>query len=400
MINNSIANLQGFIEPVFSTRSFDKTSIAIVFAGITAVAILAISVLEALYLRKRSSFFSKPCYVLVQDMYQNETRKLPSTYFEEESRKVVNLIVKKIQNTIKKSKSGNAVGQCFLKLVDTLGRRRMKIAQEQNTDNYTKFGEKRLQLLCTPFLSKSTYGEYAGKIKYNLLRLCKDNINDLKSGRSVVKISKIKGYTSKFTFRFIEKDEKISDNTSRSGVDITTCLKMTMHATLREDPEADIGGIHGHVDLEKNGVSYSCSDYCVLINKYFIGTYLEDKAVGELILTHQDPDFTEKTMKEAKHLFTKCITCKSEQELKENMAIFRYLFAHMAPYNRGSASIAEWIEKAVYKLKCPKKEFRYGDQPIDSNRRPLADLDALAELISLPEFMKDYLSKVVLEEKD
>ncbi len=406
MINNTLTHLQSFIDPMFSINTFNRTTTikALGLLTITGMAIVAIRALGSLFLTQHANQSSKtptssPCYIFLQDSYQSKTNKLPPTYFEKTSKKIIKEIVKKIRNTIQRNGTGDAVGRCFLKLIDSLGQKRMKIAKKQETDEYIKFGQKRSLSLFTPLYHDSTYGEYGKKFTNGLLNLYKNYRHTLESGSTmIIRDEKTQEYTSKFTLQLVKNTPILANHLSDNAPQIDQGIA-AYKTKMYEKPDEDLGVIYGHMDLEKNGVPYSLSDYFVFINKDFIDSPFEEKAIYHMILAHQDPRFIKNTMKEVKDCFIKCVNSQSEQELKENVAIFRYLFAHMAPYNRGSASIAEWIEKALYKLKCPDKEFRYGDQHSSSNRRPLADLDALTAF-TLSEFMEDYLSKIRLKKVD
>ncbi len=87
--------------------------------------------------------------------------------------------------------------------------------------------------------------------------------------------------------------------------------------------------------------------------------------------------------------FEECVNSKGKdpETIKKNVAAFRYLFAHAMPYERGSAAIGEWFEKAIYKH-CG-YDFSSGSS---------ADLNALTSL-SMSDFEGVYLLNAVLTER-
>lgn len=83
-----------------------------------------------------------------------------------------------------------------------------------------------------------------------------------------------------------------------------------------------------------------------------------------------------------------------KEELKERVAILRYLLAVSSPYKRGSAAIAEFIEKAIYEYHGFGFEYKY---PRFSIKKPAADLDAYV-CFTLEEFILTYKSKAIVLE--
>lgn len=105
---------------------------------------------------------------------------------------------------------------------------------------------------------------------------------------------------------------------------------------------------------------------------------------SKLFILHQDPLFREESLAECTRLFVEILeTGKSleEKDLKEKMALFRYIFAHGMPYQRGSAAIGEWLEMAIYR--------HLGFSCSQPNREEPVDLAALT-CFSFAEYLKKY----------
>lgn len=69
------------------------------------------------------------------------------------------------------------------------------------------------------------------------------------------------------------------------------------------------------------------------------------------LLVHQDEHLLGDSEKEYTRLFQHAVCWEPQEgipELKERVALFRYLFAHATPFMRGSAAIGEWIEMGLY----------------------------------------------------
>ncbi|MBX9743896.1 MAG: hypothetical protein K2X08_01650 [Chlamydiales bacterium] len=109
----------------------------------------------------------------------------------------------------------------------------------------------------------------------------------------------------------------------------------------------------GKVRIEMDGKMYALS-------QYIAWTYQDGKIdpVARLnrfsvVILHQDRYLIEPTLKEISEIFKTALQWESSsgnlKELKTQVALIRYLFAHAMPYVRGSAAIGEWIEEIIYR---------------------------------------------------
>lgn len=88
-----------------------------------------------------------------------------------------------------------------------------------------------------------------------------------------------------------------------------------------------------------------------------------------------------------------------KENLIRNVGLFRRLLAHRMHSQRGSASIAEWIEKAIYLYHDYEFEYKTPGEP---NSRSKADLDVYCRMY-LGEYIKIYerntsLSRISIDE--
>ncbi|MBP9841957.1 MAG: hypothetical protein KBC64_05995 [Simkaniaceae bacterium] len=92
-----------------------------------------------------------------------------------------------------------------------------------------------------------------------------------------------------------------------------------------------------------------------------------------VVLMHQHFSLIEPTLEKISEVFKRIIEWNKEdpQDLKKEVALFRYLFAHCCPFSRGSAAIGEWFEKTLY---------AYHGFTITHNPEKTGDLDALIAL--------------------
>lgn len=107
---------------------------------------------------------------------------------------------------------------------------------------------------------------------------------------------------------------------------------------------------------------------------------------SKLFILHQDAHRRSASLAECARLFTEIIeTGKSleENELKEKMALFRYIFAHGNPFIRGSSAIGEWLEKAIY------QHLGFSCEQPKGNSTETIDVFALTAL-SFAEYLRKY----------
>lgn len=124
----------------------------------------------------------------------------------------------------------------------------------------------------------------------------------------------------------------------------------------------------GKVRIEIDAKMYALSEY--LTWTYQDGT--TDPAIRlnrfSVVILHQDRYLMDPTLKEIVKIFKRALQWENSsgnlQELKTQVALIRYLFAHAVPYIRGSAAIGEWIEEIIYRdrgLNFTRVEGQSGD---------------------------------------
>lgn len=114
---------------------------------------------------------------------------------------------------------------------------------------------------------------------------------------------------------------------------------------------------------------------------------------ADLQIEHQSVDEGKKMDPHIRKLFKECLKKGiKKEELIEKVAIFRWALTHRTYFERGSASIAEWIEKAIYQYHG--YDFKYG-MPNQSQGQFCADLDAFCYLY-LDDYLKTYKNKAIL----
>jgi hypothetical protein len=109
--------------------------------------------------------------------------------------------------------------------------------------------------------------------------------------------------------------------------------------------------IVGEVDIQIEKKKILLSEYITWANQDGKTDPLEQLKNSTIIILHQDAGSINSTLDEIAKVFDKALKWtpqQKEQVLKNHVAFIRYLFAHAMPYQRGSAAIAEWLERAIY----------------------------------------------------
>lgn len=270
-------------------------------------------------------------------MYQGNV-DLPPNYFQDQTREIVKGTAEKITQAI----DTESVISFFDELLVDLGEKRHDLAGIQKSEDRDLFGVIRRSEegtsypeLITPLSGR--YSKYGEKIRDSLQEIMKDE--EIDSKKVVVQEMEISGFRTR---------AEITKNSERSYHLNTILIK-------GED------------------------EYCVSSTR-IAGFY-----DWVPIFTHSEESSQIAVKEFLATSFESCLNSDSEESLKQNVATFRYLFGHAAPYIRGSAAIAEWIEKAIYLQKEYEFDYTSGS----------ADLDAMTSL-SLAEFVDTYVSKAIL----
>jgi Avirulence protein len=134
----------------------------------------------------------------------------------------------------------------------------------------------------------------------------------------------------------------------------------------------------GKMRLEINGMKYAISEYTTWMYRNGSEDPVERLKSAHVIITHEDRFLIDETLQEIAAVFERAVRSDSSvekvNELKDQVALTRYLFAHAMPFARGSAAIGEWLEKTIY---------QYHGYEIERNPKTMGDLEALTTLWSV-----------------
>ncbi len=106
--------------------------------------------------------------------------------------------------------------------------------------------------------------------------------------------------------------------------------------------------------LEIDGKLYALSRYLTWLYQDYQTDPVERMAKRSIgIIVHQDPFLIEATLQEIAKVFEKAIlwdrATDSLQELKNRVALLRFLYAHCMPCVRGDGAVGDWLELAIYR---------------------------------------------------
>ncbi len=161
--------------------------------------------------------------------------------------------------------------------------------------------------------------------------------------------------------------------------------------------KGELGNLKSSVCLATSRLSLGGKLYG--LSEYFFWTHItyEDNPLDWMVeqkrpitVIHHDSFLLEKTIHFVAEFFEKAVLITDEEETKESCALFRYTFAHLMPYSRGSAAIAEWFERAIYLSKGFNLSYNIHKQ---------VDLEALTAL-TLDEFMDRYDEMIILKKPE
>lgn len=115
-------------------------------------------------------------------------------------------------------------------------------------------------------------------------------------------------------------------------------------------------------------------------------------AHSKVILLHTDPTATQKINHQLRPLFNSIMNwdqAQGQEKLHDLSAQIQYLFAHAMPYMRGTASIAEWLESAIYQF-----------HGFDLERIDGKNVNCSALIMSYQDFRDEYLNLFILHEQE
>ncbi len=108
---------------------------------------------------------------------------------------------------------------------------------------------------------------------------------------------------------------------------------------------------------EINGKMYATSQWLTWVYRNCrrdpVERMLDAEYRPSITVLHQDLFLINDAMKECEQIFSEIMKWDSKTatftQLKNKVALLRYIFAEAMPYTRGSAAIAEWLEQAIYR---------------------------------------------------
>ena len=115
-------------------------------------------------------------------------------------------------------------------------------------------------------------------------------------------------------------------------------------------------------------------------------------AHSKVILLHTDPTATQKINHQLRPLFNSIMNwdqSQGQEKLHDLSAQIQYLFAHAMPYMRGTASIAEWLESAIYQF-----------HGFDLERIEGKNVNCSALIMSYQDFRDEYLNLFILHSQE
>jgi hypothetical protein len=306
-----------------------------------------------------------PCFRPLMILYSKNFKEIKGNrrIFENSSEKVIKKLSKSFKS-IKWMESEETKQAYWDEILIVLGKDRRDIAIDQKSPTSEEFGALRDDRLITEL--GHHYAEYGALLRRKIL----ENLPKSETEPFILRDQDIE--------LRIEKEEAIY---IRDDQGFETPLKSVQQ--YRQSSSSWTVSVSLVLSDQELPVVLS---YAVLpIAPYRI----EPGEERPVILNEQTTEQSEAIIRER---FFDCFNSKtvSLEELKEKVVKFRYFFAHMSVYSRGSAAIGEWIEKAIYKSHGFSLEYKY---PIlDCDERPLADLDAFISL-GPSEFIADYCAK-------
>jgi hypothetical protein len=110
------------------------------------------------------------------------------------------------------------------------------------------------------------------------------------------------------------------------------------------------------------------------------------------LILHQDTFLIDETLEEISKIFKEAVSWTSEQDvkdLKDRVALFRFMYSHCTPCIRGDGAIGDWFELAIYRY--------HGFAKTKFSQDKLPCFETLAS-ISLSRYMSEY-DKIITVEK-
>lgn len=113
------------------------------------------------------------------------------------------------------------------------------------------------------------------------------------------------------------------------------------------------GYLFGTLRLEIEGKMYAIGQYLTWFDSsggHDPVDHMRD--YSKIIAVHQDPFLIDQTLQEIGRIFATAIQWDKEtqgiRDLKDQVALLRFLFAHCMPSHRGDGAIGDWLELTIY----------------------------------------------------
>ncbi|MBP9841139.1 MAG: hypothetical protein KBC64_01785 [Simkaniaceae bacterium] len=306
------------------------------------------------------------------------------TYYVRESQRIIQEATDTIQDAVSK---GDSVVPLFFRVLDTMAVERQAIAKQCGTEDSDKFGLRRdrpvwdiaYTFLVTP-LYADPYTEYGLKIITSLFASEIDNVKITPTSQFQLSL-----FTKKMieNFKWTSSPQKdihcmyrakppTSDtepylNYSRWKSDPALLTQTKMWHSIMERywpsilsdaPEAKnpLKTLQVVVSQLSFRESEDDEEWIPLTDVVIAGPCDTNNEMNILpvscsvMLIHQDSTLIKPTLDIISKVFEKIIHWDREdiRKLQDGTALLRYLFAHCCPFDRGSAAIGEWLERALY----------------------------------------------------
>lgn len=329
--------------------------------------------------------------------------------FKAESQKIIEIAVERIKNSI--CSADFKPGLLFWDLLDTFAKERQRIAQQAGTPEAQLFGRESTDLDSGGFYDTSLVGAYAKANELAIKQLAaemrpmKPSLKEFPNRTRKVE-EEVQGRHFSFNIEILEpnlvqkythdipfeeqcklKTEILQEFSSKpTGFQIIKRMKekrpdLYKHTRMyyyvtkvfesfprpqvdmekREIISGNVANLKSDFILvtkrsEINGKMYATSQWLTWAYKDYTRNPLDRMLLPEYRPTatvlHQDVFLREDALKECEKIFTNIMKwdCKTSSisNLKDQVALLRYIFAEALPYIRGSAAIGEWLEGAIY----------------------------------------------------
>lgn len=144
---------------------------------------------------------------------------------------------------------------------------------------------------------------------------------------------------------------------------------------------------HTVTQLSVNNHIETLSTFTIPTNINFHTGQMEPLENPQAIIVHTDPSLIGILLDDLSNIFKRCIEQKEISQLKKEVALFQYEFAHTMPFFRGSAAVCEWFGDVIFQYHGYQLKYAEG-----------VKIDLKALLSTLDEFEENYNSFIQLSE--